>query len=1704
MFARLRDNDKLAFLPVPEPAPLGEGDRPGAKDYAEGLGWNTSFDLDEAEDNNGQSLPVLHYHEQLDTVSRKIATAARTAIEESGTNMLYLVFGFLEWYESDDSKQPHLAPLVIVPVTIERSGGTGRAVEAVLEYSGEDLETNLSLVEKMRRDFGLEIPLLEDDDNPEAYFEKFAGILDLKKSWSIRRQITLALLSFGKLLMYRDLDPKTWPKDQSIAKHPLVRQLFEGSKSPNVALAEEYLIDAPELKKDVPHLIRDADSSQHSALIDALRGQNLVIEGPPGTGKSQTITNLIAAALAKGQTVLFVSEKLAALEVVRRRLDDAGLGVFCLEVHSHKTKKGALLNDLAQRNSMRGSFKGPRDLDRHLSIVEEKKRLLTQYASLINKTIEPFQATVFEILWARDRCGQDIAAHRDRLGQVLLPIVVQYTRTQFTQAEQFLSVYAQHLAAVLAPCNSIDQHPWAWVTRPLGFSEEEHLLGLLEGLLTTVQKADGCCEHLQETAGIALPRTAHGLEHAAYALALLPSPGSALSEDLLAPCQIAANRQLLAGFVEHVESFKRGFQDLSTSVDNVSALLDAVTTDRLSGDFECLRRWGIEAYTVAEIKELLSRCENTRKFLQEAHSSFRVLLNVVGCDAPSTPSNAMFLLQTSVIVQTTPFEHLQLRQPTFEDERIRPILQAARQEAMALKDAEAELSQDFDLTFGPGMYTPPQLLEYAAVLDEASLWQRMLGGNYRRAAKAHRRIALKKKKTPRRHMSRALRSVAEYVQHRAQFDNHATYRQMLGMHFQGVNSPWENLHEMLLWYEQVLVALPEHQPASEPFRRLMFDARTDRLKAIKASLGSAQEHHSALNELVSRVADFTRAVPSQRSLMASGSFDEILDCLQKLTQELGSVIETLDRVAFHDDVALRNIPSILKAAGQCCSAVTAVQGFGELPALIGSAYRGVNTDVEPVKHTVRFAQSIASGSLPHKAVQWLLCRDYGTHLAQLRTWLDSARECGERIRALTGDLTTSSGAASWSDNPDGPWGSLQKPAESALANREELPRWGHFLRLRAQSKERGLDKLTALAEVRLLAPHELGPAFRFAFHNTLARNVFTENAELSQVTGVTQELIRQQFAVADKEAIRLYSERVAALIDQRLVPNGNQSGPVRTWTEMALITNEINKQKRHIPIRQLIRRSANALVALKPCFMMGPLSVAQYLAPGQLRFDLVVMDEASQLKPEDAIGALARGGQVVIVGDPKQLPPTTFFQRVSLDAEDDNVDDSRAAVEEGESILDVASTLFQPVRRLRWHYRSRHHSLIAFSNHEFYQRNLIIFPSAYHDDPSLGVRHQFVPDGVFENSRNPREAAVVVEAVLDHLREHPTESLGVVTLNFEQRELVEELLDRRLRDDPFAIAYLERMQGGQETLFVKNLENVQGDERDVIFISTTYGPDTRGNQFQRFGPINGAGGHRRLNVLFTRAKKRVVVFSSLDPERIQTTANSPWGVRALKQYLIFARTGVLQQADEGTGQPTNDFERSIGAVLKEKGYDVVPQVGVAGFFIDLGVRHPVKAGTFLLGVECDGASYHSGRSARDRDRLRQEILENLGWKIHRIWSTDWFKSRESEIKRLLRRIEELLENDPTYRKEQEKATRTQSLRERLIALRETEIKAAFPDTPPEKGLLKKSMLDEFVQKRPKTRDDWFRRIPQHFRANVDSKQVGQYLDRVLGIIGEYD
>lgn len=1610
--------------------------------------------------------------------------------------MLYLTLGFLEWYESDDSRQPHLAPLLTVPVALNRQGAKGKAFEASLEYSGDDFETNLSLVEKMRRDFAVEIPTVEDEDTPDTYFSRFEPILHQQKRWRIRRHISLSLLSFGKLLMYRDLDTRVWP---GIGKHPLVNELFEGRKHDTIVHAEEHSIDAPETKPDVPYLIVDADSSQHSALIDAMRGQNLVIEGPPGTGKSQTITNLIAAALTSGKTVLFVSEKLAALEVVRRRLDETGLGIFCLELHSHKTRKDSLLNDLAMRLKAQGSFRDPNDLDRHLSIAEEKKRLLTRYVAQINKELQPYNATVFDILWARDRAYQELPFDRALVDKLILPTVVQFTQTHVTQTEQFLSVYIQHLVGVLRTCSRLEQHAWAWVNTPLSFGDQERICDLLESFVSSAREVSTVRQTLNDTVGIGLTDSLRGLTAAGDILAELPAVGEPLPAHILAPCRDALVRTALLEFVEAVEDALRTRKALAsaTSAGDPAMLLRGETGTLLADTAASLSTRGFEACDCSQLRQRLEQGRTAERLLSTAEDSFSVLADLLGCQLRLDTRSVELLLNCLLVVEKAPLEVLHLRTPHLESEGAGRVLEAAAAKARELREQHRSFDNSFNLSMIDDAMDVTRLRAHATALESAGIWQRCFGGQYRRARLAYRSLARTATNASRQHMARDLRGLADHLLARTEFDKDAEYLGLLGAQFKGVDTKWNELHLVVAWYQDVFTLLPETDQDSLTLRDLLLKARTERLKAIKASLPAHQKHRAAVGELGSAIPTITEVLLSNAS--PARQIGQLRDQLKEANAYLEEAIAAILMADLRPDLIIRSIPELLKAADSYRRSIAHIESQDRVRQLLASSFQGIDSDLGPVKAAVLFSASVARSAIPQQVSEWLLCEEYSSRLSQLHHWLTQLVMLRDELSRDRRDIRALASSSDWHTDEADSLEHISEKAARALNSREELAQWLHFIRSRSEGTEAGLGKLMILAESTAIEPHHLLAAFQFVLFNTLARFALEDHADLFSFSGVTQDQVRDQFARADKQAIRLYRERAATIIDRRRIPYGQQSGPVKTWSELALITHEISKQKRHIPIRQLVRRSAAALQAMKPCFMMGPLSVAQYLVPDRLRFDLVVMDEASQLRPEDAIGSIARGGQMVIVGDPKQLPPTSFFQRVAFD--DDTLDDDdRTAIEEGESILDVASTLYQPVRRLRWHYRSRHHSLIAFSNREFYQGDLVIFPSSYHESPSLGVKYHSVRGGVFDERRNIPEAELVVDAVLEHMQNRPGESLGVVALNFEQRELIEELLDRRLQTEPFAIAYQERMNSGPEPLFIKNLENVQGDERDVIFVSVTYGPDAKGNQYQRFGPINGPNGHRRLNVLFTRSKKRTEVFSSLDPDKIQVSSSSAWGLRVLKQYLTFARTGILEAPDDGGAQATNDFERSVGTVLRENGFDVIPQVGVAGFFVDLGVRHPTKPGTYLLGIECDGASYHSGRSARDRDRLRQEILENQGWKIHRVWSTDWFKSRNAEITRLLKRIDELLKSDPDYLKEVERAKRVASLRQRLVDLRDQELKISFPDSPPENGLLRQVLLDEFVRRRPRTRNEWFKMISYDLRSQTDSKQVGQYLDRVLDVI----
>jgi very-short-patch-repair endonuclease len=529
-----------------------------------------------------------------------------------------------------------------------------------------------------------------------------------------------------------------------------------------------------------------------------------------------------------------------------------------------------------------------------------------------------------------------------------------------------------------------------------------------------------------------------------------------------------------------------------------------------------------------------------------------------------------------------------------------------------------------------------------------------------------------------------------------------------------------------------------------------------------------------------------------------------------------------------------------------------------------------------------------------------------------------------------------------------------------------------------------------------LEPSVARPKTDLLLAEALWRRARCDDPVIDQIDGTERNEFVENFRSLDRKRIEFSrAEVLNRYLTQR---------PTGIAGEMGVIRAEIGKKRRHLPIRRLLEQAATAVQRIKPVFLMSPLSVAQFLPPGRTEFDLLVIDEASQVPPEDALGAVARARHIVVVGDDKQLPPTNFFRMLINDDDESQEDDAAPGrPRDFESILTLARARGMPERMLRWHYRSRHPSLIALSNHACYAGSLLLPPSPHLSNDGLGLTLVRTPPGQYDRGgtgRNQPEAQVVAEYVERHLLEHPELSLGVACFSVAQRDAIEDAVYKA-----GLTSAAEAFCPNGERLFVKNLETVQGDERDVVFISIGYGRDPQGRMSVNFGPVSADGGERRLNVLISRARQRCVVFSSIEAGDIRVDA-APRGTRMLREFLHFADTGKIAAGDFTRGEPESPFEEAVARVIRSNGYEVIPQVGVSGFRIDLGVIDPTRHGRFLLGVECDGATYHSARSARDRDRLRHEILVRLGWRLHRIWSTDWLRNPQREIVRLLAAIQD--------------------------------------------------------------------------------------------------
>ncbi|MFL5963285.1 MAG: AAA domain-containing protein [Gaiellaceae bacterium] len=573
--------------------------------------------------------------------------------------------------------------------------------------------------------------------------------------------------------------------------------------------------------------------------------------------------------------------------------------------------------------------------------------------------------------------------------------------------------------------------------------------------------------------------------------------------------------------------------------------------------------------------------------------------------------------------------------------------------------------------------------------------------------------------------------------------------------------------------------------------------------------------------------------------------------------------------------------------------------------------------------------------------------------------------------------------------------------DKLIADRGTLMTLPELQRLRTAFLAAGLGELLAELQGRAVSEETALSTFRFVRFQSILDTLALSERLVDGFSPEKHQKAIDDFRSGDHEHLETTAARIRRLCAEQSARTRDER---RDQSE--IVEHQARLKSRHKPVRDLVRETAEVLLALKPCWAMSPLVVSQLLPPKQY-FDVVIFDEASQVTPSDAIPSLLRGRQLVIAGDEKQLPPTAFFVSESPEEEDEDGDEqatprpSVAGTVGFESILDALGSLLRP-RMLRWHYRSRDERLIAFSNAHIYDRMLVTFPGVGGDQI---LRHVLIPHDPTAATNSPSpEVDAVVDLMFEHARERPGESLGVIAMGMKHADRIDECRLQRLRED----ADLEAEVGDffredkEERFFVKNLERVQGDERDAIILSIGYGKNARGDLPYHFGPLLSEGGERRLNVAITRAKHRITLVSSfstrdMDPER----SKAP-GVELLRQYLQYVDSGGENLGDAIIDKPAlNPFEVDVRDTLNRHGLKLVAQYGSSGYWIDYAVAHPTQPGRFVLAIECDGATYHSSESARDRDRLRQEQLERVGWRFHRIWSSEWFYNRDKCVGKVL-------------------------------------------------------------------------------------------------------
>ncbi|WP_299524305.1 DUF3320 domain-containing protein [uncultured Methanobrevibacter sp.] len=1257
-----------------------------------------------------------------------INNQAKTMLQEQGYNILYLAVGFLEWRDNTKPKQVNHAPLVLIPVSMERKK-VGKSFN--LAWTGEDIQTNISIKAKLKEN-GVNFPDFKFKKYGEAIDHYLREVRDSVRgmgNWKVNTNVALGFFSFTKFVMYNDLNPEAWENNVDLTKNELIQAIFDPSINDKEAFKEEDIDSQLEYSK--MYQVLDADSSQIAAIQDVKAGRNLVVEGPPGTGKSQTIVNLIAELLAEGKSVLFVSEKMAALDVVKDRLTSVGLGKFILEIHSHKTRRKKFLKDLEKATTIRSQE--PINIDQTIRKLETLRQQLDDYAEIIHKPLYKVQLSAFQLYGLKEAADE----HFSRSDRIIPLVRFSHPETLTIKDLDDITISLENLAELYQTISK--ENPWSKCSPksllPADLREIEQLINDTLHALDDFLVERG---RVYDIYGIKKPDTLNEFDKSLSAFEIISSKNSELIDgDILKSGAWNNNTDEVYKLIKELENY----QKISKSLDKFNSNIFSADIDRL------IRQVQESAH------KKLSRLFGSKQHIDVVERYYQ---NAV----PKSPEDVIFDLEQA-----------------------------------------------------------KQVINIKNKLDANEHLARKYYGDY--------------------------------------------------------------------WH-------------------------------LGADVNDLKEIGKWMNE-------FT-------ALTREGIFSQnTIDILSK--------------------------------------------------------------DIFSINPKEDLTEYIESGDL------------FENELKKLESKLNPRSKL--IFKRDTGDV---------------PFEKWQEQLYNWRGQLSSLHLWSQYLNTKNTCKGTDSEQFIDSIERRDVKKEDVKSLVQGNFADSLLNCLFVENQELATFIGELHENRIKEFEDLDKKILALNRKRIF----QKLNSNIPQIFGATENPEAKILAGEFTRKSGHLPVRKLLEKAGGIIKKIKPCFMMSPLSVAQYLDPTneELQFDVVIFDEASQVKPEDALGAFMRGKTAVVMGDTQQLPPTSFFDQMATGESDEEV----ATSLDMESILHLCKLSF-PVKMLKWHYRSRHESLISVSNKEFYNNELLVYPSPAHDDPELGLKFYYNPNTSYDrgsSSANRGEARDVVKEIFNHFDKYgDTKSLGVGTFSVAQKNAILEELEIERKNRP----ELEPLfaENKDERFFVKNLETIQGDERDVILISVGYGYDQAGKMSLNFGPLNQDGGERRLNVLITRAREKCVVFSNFKAYDMHLTANPPYGVKALKEFLAYAENltlGTLQI----TQHSSEPFEDAIASFLAENGYQVDKQIGCAGFRVDLAIVDDENPGKYILGITTDGKMYASSKVARDRDRLREQVLEGLGWKLYHLWSTDWYRNRDLGRKRLLEAVENSIKE--TREEEKRKSQEAKELAEK--------------------------------------------------------------------------